>query len=36
VKADVKIKATLALVTLTQLALFLAKIQPFWGFQHGH
>lgn len=31
-----KTKATLALVTLTPLALFLAKIQCFTGFAHGH
>jgi hypothetical protein len=32
----VKVKATLAILSLTQLALFLAKLQPFVGFHHGH
>lgn len=31
-----KVKATLAILSLTQLALFLAKLQAFTGFQHGH
>lgn len=31
-----KIKVTLALFSLTQLALFLAKLSAFSGFQHGH
>jgi len=31
-----KAKATLALVTLTPAALFLAKLQCFAGFAHGH
>jgi hypothetical protein len=32
----VKAKATLAILSLTPLALFLAKLQAFTGFQHGH
>jgi hypothetical protein len=32
----VKVKATLAIFSLTQLALFLAKLGAFAGFQHGH
>ena len=31
-----KAKATLALVTLTPAALFLAKVCVFPGFAHGH
>jgi hypothetical protein len=31
-----KAKATLALVSLTPLALFLGKLSFFAGFQHGH
>ena len=31
-----KAKATLAIFSLTQLALFLAQVGWFGGFQHGH
>jgi hypothetical protein len=32
----VKVKITLAILSLSQLALFLAKLQAFTGFHHGH
>jgi hypothetical protein len=32
----VKVKATLAIFSLAQVALFLAEVGFFRGFQHGH
>jgi hypothetical protein len=36
VNDNVKVKATLAIISLTPLALFVGKLAALRGFQHGH